>query len=260
MRKTLRLSTLSDKATFKLQRNAAWARNIDYWLQGPLRHVADIGDTIASRTAQLCQNCGRDRPIIIDMGFGSGWLLRALLQRQLDFVYIGLDCTIAFIENARDEFRALQNVSFELIDIEEPCGKEFEADIVVNAFNFFELCDLPQAFRNVHQFLRPGGALQLATIDKTYLLLAHSRNWSEYITLLRDYQNLSGVKYFFQRIDLGDAISETLEYPSVLYSTEDYLSCANVVGLHLDFYKEYPFTAAVVPKIYCYYEFSRPAA
>ena len=95
------------------------------------------------------------------------------------------------------------------------------------------------------------------TIDKTFLLLAAARDWSDLISLLREYNAIPGTKCFFQPIDLGDGLSEILVYPSVLYTLEDYMGAARKVGLELTEYRELPFTDRPIPKIYQYMEFSR---
>ena len=259
MKKSAALASLLDKMAYKAERASAWEKNIDYWLRGPLRHVVDVGDYIVSRTEALCCLSRRRRPVVVDMGFGDGWLLKALLRRKVRFSYVGLDCTHAFIAHARKEFADIDDVSFELLDFEEPSMRSFDADIVVNAFNFFELCELDQPFKNASQFLRGGGTLQVATIDKTYLLHALSGGWNDFRDKLSLYQTLPGIKYAFQPIDLGDGVSEALYYPSVLYSNEDYLSAAKKNHLVLNTYKENVFTGAVVPKIYCHYEFVKGA-
>jgi hypothetical protein len=97
----------------------------------------------------------------------------------------------------------------------------------------------------------------MSTIDKTYLILALSRDWSEFHDNLRRYQELPGTKYGFQKIDLGTGVSDHLEYPSVLYSTQDYLEMARAHGMHLVDYVEHPFTSRAVPKVYCHLEFRR---
>lgn len=253
--KAIQTETISDKEEFKKRRALAWKQNVGYWLAGPLRHVVDVGDYIADRTVSLCQRSDRTLPVVVDMGFGDGWLLRSLLRRRLSCTYIGLDSTQAFIDHARGEFAEISNASFEIVDFEELSSLHLEADVVVNAFNFFELCELDKPFANASQFLRNGGHLQLATIDKTFLMLALSQSFEEFKSRLSSYQESPGTKYFFQPIDLGDGVSETNYYPSVLYSTEDYFSAACDHGLTLRAYKEHPFTQALVPKIYCHYEF-----
>lgn len=249
------LATLCEVDHYKARRAAYWAENVEYWLRGPLRHVVDVGGYIADRVEGACRKSSHERPLVVDMGFGDGWLLRSLRQRAFRFAYIGLDCSEAFVEHARRHYADSPHTRFELVDVEESFDLRIQADVVVNAFNFFELYALDQPFANASRMLRSGGVLQVATIDKTYLLLALSRGWDELKENLRCYQVLPGTKYAFQPVDLGDGVSESLYYPSVLYSSEDFLDAATDNGLTLSRYKEHVFTASLVPKIYCHYEF-----
>jgi SAM-dependent methyltransferase len=196
-------------------------------------------------------------PVVVDMGCGNAWLLKALRDRRAEARYIGLDSNAEFIGFASGRYGTMDNARFVLADVEARVELPVEADVVVNAFNFFELYDLEQAMANVAMWLRPGGRLLVSTIDKTYLILALSRGWDEFYENLRLYQGLQGIKYGFQRIDLGTSVSETLEYPSVLYSTQDYIEMAQARGMQLVDYVEHPFTATTVPKIYCHLEFRR---
>lgn len=257
MTSNVSLATLMDKESFRRRRAALWDKNVDYWLSGPLRHVVDVGEYIVDRAESLCLTSRRKMPVVVDMGCGNAWLLREFLRRQFRCFYFGLDSTKKFIETARAEFAEEADARFEIVDLELPIEREFGADLVVNSFNFLELCDLSEAFSNASRFLREGGTLQIATIDKTYLLLAISDGWGDFIEKLRLYAELPGTKYAFQPIDLGDGVSESLLYPSVLYSTDDYLTAAREHGLELQYYREHIFTAAHVPKIYCHFEFRK---
>jgi SAM-dependent methyltransferase len=251
------IETLTDSMAFRCRREAAWAHNISYWLSEPLRHVADVGDYITDRVSILCRDSGASPATIVDMGCGSAWLLRYLLDRRVDISYIGLDGTPAFINHAVQAFEGTKRASFLLADVETELTFPIRADVIVNAFNFFEVCDLPMAMHNAGKLLHTGGKLFTSTIDKTFLILALSANLDEFYENLRRYQNLPGIKYGFQPIDLGGAISEVLEYPSVLYSTQDYIDTALKSGLRLVNYVEQPFTAKTVPKIYCHLEFEK---
>jgi hypothetical protein len=171
--------------------------------------------------------------------------------------YIGLDGTPEFIDHALHTFEGVENASFLLGDVETELAFPIRADVVVNAFNFFEVSDLAMAMQNVSKHLRMGGKLFMSTIDKTYLILALSATLEEFYENLLRYQELPGKKYGFQPIDLGASISDVLEYPSVLYSTQDYIDTALGSGLRLVNYVEQPFTAKTVPKIYCHLEFEK---
>jgi hypothetical protein len=89
--------------------------------------------------------------------------------------------------------------------------------------------------------------------------MAVSDSWEMFHANLRRYQRLKGTKYAFQAIDLGSGASDALEYPSVLYSVEDFIESARVSGLSLLSYQEVPYTARPIPKIYVLMEFEKEA-
>ena len=130
--------------------------------------------------------------------------------------YVGWDSLEAFVDRATATFRDIKSARFFLADVERDLDFPIQADLVVNAFNFLELCDLSRAMANAATHLRPGGTLLMSTIDKTYLMLALSSDRKEFYGNLALYQELAGTKYGFQHIDMGAHVSETLEYPSVL--------------------------------------------
>lgn len=253
------IQSLNDTAEFRRHRALAWERNVNYWLGGPLRHVDDVGEYIVERVSELSRYTDRHQPLLVDMGFGSAWLLKALVERGLQCSYLGLDAVEAFVSRATKTYLHLSEAKFMVADLEFELDLGVRADLVVNAFNFFELCDLETAMGNASKHLKPGGTLLMSTIDKTYLILALSKDWDEFFENLRRYQELPGIKYEFQHIDMGSQVSETLEYPSVLYSAHDYIEAAKANGMHLVKYTEHVFTAKFVPKIYLHLEFQLDA-
>lgn len=251
------IKRLDNRAAFRRRRREAWARNVDYWLSAQLRHVVDVGSHIVERVRSICRDTGLKEPVLLDMGFGSGWLLDALLESNTPVSYLGVDSIEPFVVRAQTRFAGVASARFVLADLEQDTHLGVDADVVVNAFNFFEMCDLPQAMGNASRYLKPGGTLLMSTIDKTYLILALSDGWESFHENLRRYQDIPGVKFGFQRIDLGGSVSESLEYPSVLYSSQDFIDAASACDLCLARYEEQPFTGRAVPKIYCHLEFKK---
>lgn len=251
-----RLSDVIDE--FMERKRSVWEQNTKYWLKGRLRHVTDTGDFLLDRVTEKLVACKSTSPVILDMGCGNGWLARGLQGRNTHAKYIGVDFNEGFVNYCKAFADGDSRLEFLLMDLERPVGHSYDnrIDIVVNAFNFFELADLKQAMINAAKWLRPGGSLIVMTIDKTFLLMGAVTEWHELIRLLREYEELPGIKCFFQPIDLGDGLSENLIYPSVLYTFEDYLEAANTAGLKLSVYKELPFTSRPIPKIYLYFELS----
>jgi len=180
-----------------------------------------------------------------------------ILSQNKDFSYNSLNNKKKKTKSARKKYQKAKYVRLEYADFEELMPDEMNgyADVVVNAFNFFELTELSVPMRNAARFLKRSGKMLVATIDKTFLMMAGCKSWQEWIDVLREYQNLHGPKYFFQAIDLGDRESKDLVYPSVLWSLNDYLDEAGSSGINMTFYKELVFTAKPIPKIYQYMEF-----
>jgi len=248
------IETLDDRESYRRRARACWQKNASYWLSNPLRHVADVGEYIIDRVIAACSKSNSPRPTIVDMGFGSAWVYDALRTRRFSCNYVGLDSTEQFVCHSRNSYATDEFCRFELTDLEEPVGIDVRADVVLNAFTFFELAQLQQPMMNAYKLLRPGGSLLVSTIDSTYLILAVSNSWDGFRDNLARYEKLPGTKYAFQPIDLGDRASSTLEYPSVLYSRDDYITAASSVGFRLTSYKEHIFTAKPIPKIYVHLE------
>lgn len=251
------IESLRDLVHFRERKRRAWTSNVSYWLTQTLRHVNDVGDEIVQRVQVLCRESTQSPPVVVDMGCGNSWLLKALLERNVTAYYVGVDNSPEFIQYATEKYGHVKNAAFVLADLEGRVALPHKAAVVVNSFNFFELCELNRPMANVAEWLRPDGTLLLSTIDKTYLILAVSRNWDEFHENLKRYEEMPGIKFDFQRVDLGTAVSDSLVYPSVFYNTQDYIEAARSHGMHLVNYAEHRFTAAAVPKIYCHLEFRR---
>lgn len=249
------IKEMRDRVAYRQHRDLAWSRNGSYWLSQPLRHVVDVGELICQRVSSHLSSLNKQEPVIVDMGCGSCWLLQSLSRSLPRFRYIGIDNNAEFIDAARSAYSRNTNASFCLADLDMRVDLDVKADMVVNAFNFFELADLDRGMSSAAEWLNDSGRLLMSTIDKTYLILALSSDWRDFRRNLRTYQNMRGIKYDFQRIDLGDRLSGELEYPSVLYSTQDFIESAAKSGLTLRSYSETAFTARAMPKIYCHLEF-----
>src|ERR1039457_7299861 len=112
------IERLDDLEDFRRRRRAAWECNIDYWLNGPLRHVDDVGGYIAGRVAALCRRNIESCPVVIDMGFGNAWLLKELVNSGVRISYVGLDSMEQFVDRAMKTFRHIDAATFLLADVE----------------------------------------------------------------------------------------------------------------------------------------------
>lgn len=246
-----------DGQEYRRLRKEAWRSNVGYWLSSPLRHVEDVGDQIIERLMEQCARAANQPPVLLDLGFGNAWILERVAAGDQEIQYIGVDSQREFVEYGRRKYEGRPRCKFIEADLETPFEVGSEVDVAINAFNFFELGDLESAMRHAARCIRPGGCLMVSTIDKTYLILALSRGWQDFHDNLRQFQEIQGPKYGFQRIDLGHELSDVLEYPSVLYSTQDYIDHAANAGLTLTLYEESVFTGKPIPKIYCHFLFTK---
>src|ERR1039458_3667668 len=110
------IERLNDPEEFRRRSHAAWEQNIDYWVAAPLRHVVDVGDYILDRVSDLCRRNGNDLPVLLDMGFGSAWLLKSLLARGLSVSYVGLDSMEPFVVRAKETFGQSDRMQFLVAD------------------------------------------------------------------------------------------------------------------------------------------------
>lgn len=245
------IERLADPEAFRARSHRAWARNRAYWLSQPLRHVVDTGEWILNRLQELSELSGKETPTLIDMGCGSSWILEGLAAAGLKFQYVGVDNDPEFIGAAQVKFASIPTASFVLADVDRAgCCPDLRADIIINAFNLFELADINAAFSNAGTWLKSGGRMLISSIDKTYLILALTSNKEDFFADLRDYQILSGTKFGFQKIDLGGELSDELEYPSVLYSLSDIIAASSKHNFRFEDYTEITCTGRAIPKIY----------
>jgi hypothetical protein len=71
---------VDDASQFKARNLGEWKRNADFWLQGKMRHLSDLYDTVVVALRQLLDASSPpdgDR-LVIDAGCGNGWAIRAL--------------------------------------------------------------------------------------------------------------------------------------------------------------------------------------
>lgn len=254
------LESLNNKLEFKKRNLQSWKNNSEFWLNSELRQLSDTKEFLLQKIHQLFKNIKSELPVVIDMGTGSGWALDLLLELNIQTRFIGLDFNEKFIAHLNHIYSHLNSAEFHCVDLEENIPKDlfYNADIVLNFFNFFETANIENAFRNAALMLKPNGKLVIMTIDSYYLMMALAKNMDELKEVLKIYDEKRAkgeVPFFFQKIDLGNAESDSYEYASVLYSFEDYFKEAQKNGLKLSDYGEVVKTAKYIPKVYKYIVF-----
>lgn len=246
---------------FKARNRLEWQRNADFWLQGKMRHLADVYDTVVLELAEIVGSVKKPPADIlaVDTGCGEGWAIRALNNAGFVGHYVGLDFNPPFIEHLKSAYSQDSLKEFRIHDLEDPppqdlCGS---SDIVLNFFNFFELPQLDAAFHNISQLLAPGGTLLILHIDPMTQLLAVSASQEELRRNLRLYEQHRTYLGYDKDIDIGDSRSGRF-YRSLLYSASDYFRCARTQGLQYVNFHEIVKTGNYVPQIYQVLRFRRP--
>jgi 2-polyprenyl-3-methyl-5-hydroxy-6-metoxy-1,4-benzoquinol methylase len=248
------LQQLTDIPAFKARRAAEWVKAEAYWLSAPLRHVVDIGDAVVDRIMELLQGNGGGS--VVDAACGSGWVLDGLMKRGSTAAYTGVDINPDFLAHVQ-ALPHTSPVTLVNADLEQRWpSAPAKGAVVVSALTQIELADIDTVMANLAAMTEPDGTLLIATIDKTYLMLAAADgDEAELKNILNEYEHIPGVKFFFQPIDLGDGASDKFAYASVLYTTEDFINAAGSAGMRLSRYHEIPATDRPIPKIYQIFEF-----
>lgn len=250
-----------DPKEFKKQNQLHWKENTPYWVSNSLRQVEDTSLFLEEKLNKLFKSHEQSNPYIIyDFGYGNCWLLELLLKLKINFEYVGFDFNKEFIEIYKKKYSKVKNVSFVFQDLEETIDVKFlnKADFVFTLFTLFEIPRANKVFQNINLCLKEKGHHIMLSIDSFYLMLALSENMEELKGLLKKfdkYKSEGKVPYFFQDIDLGSEISDTLKYASVLYTTSDYMKLARENNLELNEFDELVKTAKFMPKVYQYYDF-----
>ncbi|MDZ4819457.1 MAG: class I SAM-dependent methyltransferase [Planctomycetota bacterium] len=252
---------VGDTSEFKTRNRAEWERNAQFWMQGKMRHLTDVYDTVVLELTQILGSVDKPKPdiLVVDTGCGEGWTIRALRDAGFSGRYVGLDFNPPFIHSLKEQYAHDPSKEFRLHDMENPLPEDLisSADLVLNFFNLFELPQLDTAFRNISQLLTIGGSLLILHIDVMTQLLAVSTSLDELRRNLRLYEQHRTCLGYDKDIDIGDNRSGRF-YRSLLYSASDYFRCAKAQGLTYANFHEIVKTGNYVPQIYQILQFRRP--
>jgi SAM-dependent methyltransferase len=224
-----------------------------------MRHLKDVYEFTGKQLASIFDKLHSDtKPIILDFGCGEGWILRIIREMQLGLRYVGLDFNAKFIDFLGNKHKGDSEAFFHCVDFEEPPPQHLIAvgDVGINFFNFFEIPNIEEAFKNVANMLKKRSYLLIVNIDPVMQILAVSNSEKEFITNLGLYERYGKQMGYDKDIDVGDLRSERI-YKALLYSTATYVSIAQQNGFNLYDYKEVVKTANSVPQIYQYIFFRR---
>jgi SAM-dependent methyltransferase len=227
------IKSLESFKNFKDLNKNQWINNSSFWLSGRMGHIQDVSPTALRLIKEIISSEKLTNPHIYDIGCGEGWLLRKLLKENMRFKYTGTDFNPIFISELNKEFAKNRAAKFLLNDIEEnPPSQLAVADIIVNAFNFFELPNLEAGFLNTKLTLKKNGYLVIITIDPVMQLLAVSESYKEFIQCLNLYSKYSSKIGYVKKIVADNLVTDKY-YMGILYSIFDYLELAKKNGFTL---------------------------
>lgn len=104
---------------------------------------------------------------ILELGCGTGFLTRFLLERLAPRSLVALDLAPGMIERARESLNGSRAaVRFLLADCERPPLAPGSFDLAASSTTLQWLDSLEDTLRGVHALLRPGGRLVFATLGQ----------------------------------------------------------------------------------------------
>ncbi len=253
MARNSNLINIADTKEFKNQNITEWIANSDFWLQGNMRHINDVKGKAIEIIQSLLphSNKCKERRTLVDVGCGEGWIYRAIKEANIDVKYYGIDFNKPFITELNKRYKKDKEAVFLVDDIEEKEIKELtgKADVVVNAFNFFEIPDLGKAMLHTSNLIKENGYLVILTIDPITQLLSVSDNQPMFYEYLTEYSKKKNKIGYKKRIVIGDK-KTTKSYYGILYSLEDYLKEGRKCNLVFQDYFEIINPAKPTPQLY----------
>jgi len=147
---------------------------------------------------------------ILDIGCGSGDISANLIAPLVPQGHVlGIDMSGNMIEFARQAYKNIPNVNFDIVDVRDwiPAHKEYDCAVSFNVFHWIK--DLRPVFVNVAQCLKPEGIFLFAMGYKNNFFtdstaaVASSSKWAKYLKNPIRHANLTHDK---------ESIKEILEY------------------------------------------------
>lgn len=229
---------LADSSDFKESNLLNWKDNTAFWLQAKLRHVGHVLPYANKILAREAERVGPSFSLV-DVGCGDAWVSRIMKDAGIQGAYAGLDFNPVLIEDLQSLRGRDNSSSFRQVDIEVtlPVDLIARADLVVNAFNFFELPSLAPAFANHVSMLRDGGALLVMHIDPLSQLLSVANDLNEFHRELEAFEEFGSRLAYDKTIDLKDGQAARV-YKGILYKISEYHHLARQHALVLEDFEE----------------------
>lgn len=231
MKNSINLINIQDEENFKKMNHAEWEKNTSFWLKAEMNHISDTKKKVADKLESLISTFDYV-PLIVDVGCGEGWIYRLIKELKLKVNYVGIDFNEGFIENLSKSYMGESDCEFYNLDIETPLPNSLVncADIVINAFNFFEIPKISQAFENTTKILKNNAFLFILTIDPITQILAVTENYDDLFDTIEEYSDLKNNLAYRKSIVVGNKKTNR-SYYGILYSFKDYLYLAKKNGL-----------------------------
>lgn len=252
------LIKIVDKSSFKKNILAEWEKNSPFWLEGRMKHIGDVKDKTVVEIQRLISSKKSSRPTIVDIGCGEGWLYRAIKEASLNVHYIGLDFNEKFITALNEKYANDKFAKFILYDIEQPSPDKLinKADIIINAFNYFEVPNLERAIENTSSMLKKNGDLVILTIDSIMQLLAISDSHDDFFKNFFAYAKEKSRLGYRKNIVIGNKKTNRFYY-GILYSLPDYIETAKKYHLMFRNYSEILKPELPTPQIFQFVFFKK---
>jgi len=187
-----------------------------------------VPDVVSQLTATWLESLPSDAIAergLLDVGFGSGWVVHELRRLYPTAPYVGIDVTEQFVVQARAKFARDPRAVFDRGDIERSAsaGRMYPRSAAVIAA--LSLCEMPQlrpALRNIAHLVDTGGQFLAITINPWAHILRSGGSAESVVASLAAYRMSSEAFYVSKPISIGDERSP-MEYVTILYSLIDLL-------------------------------------
>jgi thioesterase domain-containing protein/SAM-dependent methyltransferase len=149
------------------------SRNIlqDVYANAPVFKTATI--MLARFLIDAFKTTSHSKPIqILEIGAGTGgttmFIVKELLNARLDFVYTFTDISASLVSKARKKFAGIENMRFQVLDIEKPVPAELRGQYqtVISTNCIHATPDLVASCQHIRALLEPNGFLALVELTR----------------------------------------------------------------------------------------------
>jgi ubiquinone/menaquinone biosynthesis C-methylase UbiE len=236
-----------------------WEKNNEYWIDSTKTHIDDIEGAFLELFESIIEN-NNQRPLkVFDFGCGDGWIYEKIAENISDEIqYTGFDYFEGFIDFLKKKYSSDQKSAFYKHDLQKKLPDRFdkEANLIIDAFSFFEMPDMEEGFKNVGNCLKMGGIFMLITIDPIMQLLSVSSDMSQFRSNLKKYEQHGSNLAYRKTMDVRGA-KDQRKYHGILYSLSDYLEIAQKNSLEVFEFREVKKLDRKQPQIYQFILFKK---